>query len=78
VGIVSYALECANPNYPGVFTQVINYVDWIEKLINQSLPITSSPRPNGSMGATKHENNALILALFICVIWRQNFQVTLS
>ncbi len=28
-GIVSWALECALPGYPGVNTQVSYYVDWI-------------------------------------------------
>jgi secreted trypsin-like serine protease len=83
VGIVSYAIECANPNYPGVFTQVINYVDWIEKVINESLPITtkppstSSPRPTGSMGESKYKNNAPILALLFFAIWGQHFKTTL-
>jgi secreted trypsin-like serine protease len=29
VGIVSFAIGCANPDYPTVFTRVSSYIDWI-------------------------------------------------
>jgi len=37
-GIVSFAVSCAEPRRPGIYTNVYNYKTWIEDTINRVTP----------------------------------------
>ena len=35
-GIASWGTTCGHPSFPGVFSHIFNYADWIEKTISDS------------------------------------------
>ena len=35
-GVVSFAVGCGNPRYPGIYTRVDNYLHWMEDVMSKN------------------------------------------
>ena len=70
VGVTSYGIRCAEPNYAGVYTRVSVYRDWIRSIVaNGTGRVTTNSAQNVVM---PYYSLTVSLFSFMCAIFYNN------